>query len=102
MKRQWTKEQSQAIGARDGSVLVSAAAGSGKTAVLVERVIERLTDKDRPSSADRLLIVTFTKAAAAEMKERIAAALENEIAKAPSDEHLIKQQLLLPSAKYAQ
>ena len=99
MKRQWTKQQAQAIGARDGSVLVSAAAGSGKTAVLVERVIERLTDKDRPSSADRLLIVTFTKAAASEMKERIAAALENEIAKAPSDEHLIKQQLLLPSAK---
>lgn len=99
MKRQWTKEQSQAISARDGSVLVSAAAGSGKTAVLVERVIERLKDKEHPSGADRLLIVTFTKAAASEMKTRIAAALESAIKTDPENEHLIRQQMLLPSAK---
>ncbi len=99
MKKQWTKQQRQAIRARDASVLVSAAAGSGKTAVLVERVIERLTDKTKPTSADRLLIVTFTRAAASEMKTRIAAALEAVAAKDPTNEHLIKQQLLLPTAK---
>lgn len=99
MKKQWTKKQRLAIEARGGSVLVSAAAGSGKTAVLVERVIERLTDKEHPSDADRLLIVTFTRAAASEMKTRIAAALEAAVRKDPANEHLIKQQMLLPSAK---
>ena len=68
MSRNWTNAQLDAIEARNGSVLVSAAAGSGKTAVLVERVIRRLTDTEKPVSADRLLIVTFTKAAAGEMK----------------------------------
>ena len=62
-----------AIEARGGTLLVSAAAGSGKTAVLVQRVIERLTDERHPTDADRLLVVTFTKAAAAEMRDRIAA-----------------------------
>ena len=74
-KRNWTESQRWAISARNGSLLVSAAAGSGKTAVLVQRVIERLTDPERPCDADRLLIVTFTNAAAAEMKERISAAI---------------------------
>ncbi len=71
MSRNWTEQQKNAIASRDGSILVSAAAGSGKTAVLVERVIERITDKEKPCPANDLLIVTFTKAAAGEMRERI-------------------------------
>ena len=71
----WTDAQLDAIKARRGTVLVSAAAGSGKTAVLVERVIERLADPEHPTDADRLLVVTFTKAAAAEMRDRIGTAL---------------------------
>ncbi|MBQ6707338.1 MAG: UvrD-helicase domain-containing protein, partial [Clostridia bacterium] len=61
----WTAEQQNAIDARQGTVLVSAAAGSGKTAVLVERIIERITDKASPCNIDELLVVTFTRAAAA-------------------------------------
>lgn len=99
MARNWTNEQKDAIEARDGSVLVSAAAGSGKTAVLVERVIERLTDEKNPTDADKLLIVTFTRAAASEMKQRIAAAIEERLKVTPNDSNLIKQQMLLPSAK---
>ncbi len=68
---QWTKEQETAIHDRGGALLVSAAAGSGKTAVLVERVLARLTDPTDPVDIDRLLLVTFTNAAAAEMRERI-------------------------------
>ena len=67
----WTPGQEDAIQARNGTVLVAAAAGSGKTAVLVQRAIERLTDPEHPAPADRLLIVTFTKAAAAEMRARL-------------------------------
>ena len=65
MNREWTKQQLNSIYSTDGSVLVSAAAGSGKTAVLVERVINLITRKDSPIDVDRLLIVTFTRAAAA-------------------------------------
>ena len=65
----WTPDQLKAIDARGGTLIVSAAAGSGKTAVLVERCIRRLTDTEHPCSADRLLIVTFTRAAAAELKD---------------------------------
>ena len=72
MARQWTDAQKQAIESRNGTVVVSAAAGSGKTAVLVERVIETITDSQNPVDIEKLLVVTFTKAAAAEMKERIA------------------------------
>lgn len=71
----WTKEQEAAIEARGTDVLVSAAAGSGKTSVLVERLIRRILDPKAPVSVDRLLVVTFTESAAAEMKERIRAAL---------------------------
>lgn len=81
-----------------GNVLVSAAAGSGKTAVLVERVINMLTDKTSPVSADRLLIVTFTNAAAAEMRSRIEKRLFEEIQKNPNDVNLIQQKYLLQSA----
>ena len=67
----WTPGQLDAISARRGTVLVAAAAGSGKTEVLVQRAIQRLTDPEHPCDADRLLIVTFTKAAAAEMRARL-------------------------------
>ena len=97
--RDWTPEQQNAINARGGSVLVSAAAGSGKTAVLVARVIQMVCDSKHPLSLDRLLIVTFTKAAAAEMRERIGKALEDCLAKDPENAYLIRQQILLPSAE---
>ena len=82
----------------DGNILVSAAAGSGKTAVLVERVIRKLTSSENPISADRLLIVTFTNAAAAEMRSRIEKRLHEEILKNPDDVALLRQKHLLPSA----
>ena len=99
MSRAWTQEQKNAIDARDGTLLVSAAAGSGKTAVLVQRVIERLTDPIHPSDADRLLVVTFTKAAAAEMKDRIAARISELLAQDPTNRNLQRQQLLLGRAQ---
>ena len=94
----WTDEQRLAIDGRNGSLLVSAAAGSGKTTVLVERVIQRLIDTADPCPADKLVIVTFTRAAAANMKERIELALTKRIAET-GDAWLMKQQLLLQSAK---
>ena len=93
--RNWTQSQMDAINARGGPLLVSAAAGSGKTAVLVQRVIERLTDPEHPSDADRLLVVTFTKAAAAEMQERIALSLAEALAGDPGNANLQRQQVLL-------
>ena len=72
----WTEEQQKVINLRNRNILVSAAAGSGKTAVLVERIITMLTKDEPPVSVDELLIVTFTEAAAAEMKERIRDAIE--------------------------
>ena len=95
---EWTKEQKKAIESRDGTILVSAAAGSGKTAVLVERVIQRLTDKDKPCSADRLLIVTFTRAATKQMRERIYTALNKKLHENPNDAHLKRQIMLMPHA----
>lgn len=97
-KRSWTQSQQDAINARGGTLLVSAAAGSGKTAVLVQRVIERLTDKDHPSDADHLLVVTFTKAAAAEMRERISQRLSELLAQDPANTNLRRQQILLTRA----
>ena len=70
MAVKWTKEQRQVIDLRDRNILVSAAAGSGKTAVLVERIISMITDEKNPVDVDKLLVVTYTEAAAAEMKER--------------------------------
>lgn len=93
-----TEMQEKAIKTR-GNILVSAAAGSGKTAVLVERVINMLTDKDSPISADRLLIVTFTNAAAAEMRSRIEARIYEEIQKKPDDVMLQRQKYLLQNAE---
>ncbi|HIU77934.1 MAG TPA: UvrD-helicase domain-containing protein, partial [Candidatus Avilachnospira avicola] len=98
---QWTEEQKRVIDERGSNILVSAAAGSGKTAVLCERIIERLCDPEEPVSLDCLLIMTFTRAAAEEMKDRIASALSERIA-ATEDEallsHLRKQRLLLRDA----
>lgn len=99
MERTWTAEQKQAIEARNRNILVSAAAGSGKTAVLVERIITRIRDKKDPTDIDRLLIVTFTQAAAAEMRERIGAAIEEQLQKDPADAHLQKQSVLIHHAQ---
>lgn len=95
----WTTDQQHAIECRKGSVLVSAAAGSGKTTVLVERVIRRLTDEDNPCSAEDLLIVTFTRAATAQMREKIGAAILKRLSENPTDRHLRRQYMLLPFAK---
>ena len=95
----WTKDQQKVIDLRDRNILVSAAAGSGKTAVLVERIIKIITDKDKPIDVDRLLIVTFTKAAAAEMRERIANAVEKQLESNPDNIHLQKQLTLLHNAQ---
>ena len=76
-------------------MLVAAAAGSGKTAVLVQRAIQRLTDPENPTSADRMLIVTFTKAAAAEMRARLEARLHQMLREDPGDPHLRRQSVLL-------
>ena len=91
----FTPAQQDAINAVGGSVVVSAAAGSGKTRVLVQRVIKMLTDKKNPVPADRLLIVTFTNAAADEMKKRINDEIENLIRLEPNNAFLRRQQILL-------
>lgn len=98
MGRQWTKQQKNSIYATDGSVLVSAAAGSGKTAVLVERVINLVTRSENPIDVDRLLIVTFTRAAAAEMRQRISFALNALLENDPYNPNLLKQKQLLYTA----
>ncbi len=94
----WTADQQKAIEAREGTLLVSAAAGSGKTAVLVERVIQRICDAENPCGVENMLIVTFTNAAAAQMKDKIFAAIGKKIALNPSDKRLRRQQLMLPFA----
>lgn len=95
----WTDSQLNAINAKDGAVLVSAAAGSGKTAVLVERVIRMITDSENPTDVDRLLVVTYTRAAAGEMKERIDARLSQLLEEDPYNDNLHRQQLLLGRAQ---
>ncbi len=95
----WTREQQQVISLGGRNILVSAAAGSGKTAVLVERIITMLTRPEHPVDVDRLLVVTFTDAAAAEMKERIRAAVEQRVEKEPKNEHLRRQATLIHSAQ---
>lgn len=99
MSKKWTPNQSNAINARGKNILVSAAAGSGKTAVLVERVIKYITDEKNPIDVDKLLVVTFTNAAAAEMKSRISAALNDIISADPNNTNAIRQLSLLPGAK---
>lgn len=98
MSREWTDNQKLAIEARGGSLLVSAAAGSGKTAVLVERVIQMVTDSEKAVPIDRLLIVTYTRAAAAELKERIQKTLLVLINKNPQNPWYRRQLVHLPAA----
>ena len=95
----WTEEQQKVIQLRNRNILVSAAAGSGKTAVLVERIITMLTEDDPPVDVDKLLIVTFTEAAASEMKERIRLAIEKKLTEYPEDEHLKQQATLIHNAQ---
>ena len=94
----WTDEQKQVIETRKRNILVSAAAGSGKTAVLVERILHRVTDPEDPADIDELLIVTFTKAAAGELRERITRALAEAHDADPDNEHLAHQVSLMPGA----
>lgn len=94
----WTSEQQKVIDLRNRNILVSAAAGSGKTAVLVERIIRMLTDPVSKVDVDRLLIVTFTEAAASEMKERIREAIEKSLEDDPENFHLQRQATLIHSA----
>ena len=95
----WTEEQKKVIELRNRNILVSAAAGSGKTAVLVERILSMVTDERRPVDIDKLLIVTFTKAAAGEMKERIRDALDKRLEEDPEDEYLQRQLTLMNNAQ---
>ena len=95
----WTTEQQQVIDLRNRNILVSAAAGSGKTAVLVERIVKIITDKNHPVDIDHLLIVTFTNAAAAEMRERIGNAIEKALDEQPGNEHLLRQLTLIHNAQ---
>lgn len=95
----WTKEQQKVIELQNRNILVSAAAGSGKTAVLVERMICKITDEKIPLDVDRLLVVTFTNAAAAEMRERIGDAIERKLKDNPMNSHLQRQQALLHNAQ---
>lgn len=95
----WTADQKAVIDARGSNLLVSAAAGSGKTAVLVERIIQRITEGDHPLDIDRMLVMTFTHSAAAEIRERIAEAIEKKIGENPGNRHLEQQAVLV---QYAQ
>ena len=97
MARAWTKSQESAMNIDGKTLLVSAAAGSGKTSVLTERIIRGLIRKEDPISLSKLLVVTFTRAAAAELKSRIAKALSDALAEDPGNAHLSQQLLLLGS-----
>lgn len=94
----WTEKQEEAIYTSGRNILVSAAAGSGKTAVLVERIIQKILNKESPVDIDSLLVVTFTNAAAQEMRTRVGEALEEALANNPSSHHLKKQLSLLQRA----
>lgn len=99
MTRSWTPAQTSAIETSGHDLLVSAGAGSGKTAVLTERIIRRLTDRDDPAEITRMLIVTFTKAAAGELKERISKAVSEALARDPKNKRLARQLTSLDRAK---
>ncbi|MCD7797687.1 MAG: UvrD-helicase domain-containing protein, partial [Clostridiales bacterium] len=95
----WTKAQNDAVNTKNRNILVSAAAGSGKTAVLVGRVIRMITDPVSPVDVDKLLIVTFTNAAAAEMRSRISLSLKEILKNNPNDSNARRQLSLLGNAK---
>ena len=96
---QWTTDQQKVIDIREQNMLVSAAAGSGKTAVLVERIIQRVLDEEHPIEIDRIVVVTFTKAAAAEMRDRILAAIQDKLAEQPDNAYLMRQATLVHNAQ---
>lgn len=98
MAESWTKQQLQAMQTEECNLLVAAAAGSGKTAVLVKRIIRKITDKDNPIDIDRMVVVTFTNAAAAEMRQRIRNALDELIQQDPGNELLQRQITLVNNA----
>lgn len=95
----WTEEQQQVIDLRGRNLLVSAAAGSGKTAVLVERIVQKVLDRQHPVDIDRMLIVTFTKAAAAEMRERVSQAIDQRLEAEPDNSSLQRQATLVHNAQ---
>ncbi|MBO4429314.1 MAG: UvrD-helicase domain-containing protein, partial [Clostridia bacterium] len=95
----WTEQQKQAIEARDVSVAVSAAAGSGKTSTLTQRIIERVCAADGSGDISRILAVTYTKAAAAEIISRLEKALTKKLAENPANKHIARQSLLVSSAR---
>lgn len=99
MAIEFTEQQTRVLQARKHNILVSAAAGSGKTAVLVERIVRMISEGDDPMNIDRLLVVTFTKAAAAQMRERIGAAIARRIEEEPDNVHLQRQETLLHNAQ---
>ena len=99
MSVKWTKEQEKVINLRNRSLLVSAAAGSGKTAVLVERIISMISEGTHPLNIDQLLVMTFTNAAASEMRELVWAAVAKKLKEDPGNEHLWLQSALIPQAK---
>ena len=94
----WTEDQQKIINMRGCNILVSAAAGSGKTAVLVERIFQRIADKEDPVNVDQFVVVTFTKAAAAQMKDRLRKRIVKALEEEPDNEHLLRQEGLLASA----
>ena len=95
----FTDSQQKVLNARGHNVLVSAAAGSGKTAVLVERIVRMVSEGEHPLDIDRLLIVTFTRAAAAQMRERVGRAISERLTLHPEDRHLQRQETLLHRAQ---
>ena len=98
MSKNWTKMQEKAIETRGKTLLISAAAGSGKTATLTERIVRKLTDENNPASISRMLIVTFTRLSAADLKRKISNAISDELAKNPTSQYLSKQLVLLEGA----
>ena len=98
MGTNWTKEQNEVLETTDRNLLVSAAAGAGKTAVLVERIIRMITDDTNPVDIDRFVIMTFTRAAAAQMRTKLTEALEKRIEQNPLDKNLMRQYRLIPNA----
>ena len=96
VEKKWTEQQQNAIALQKEDLLVSAGAGSGKTAVLVERILRKISDPHLPIDLSSLLIVTFTRAAASEMRERISKAIYTRLSTEPNNEHLVKQMMQLP------
>ncbi len=98
MSKNWTDKQKQAINSRNKTLLVSAAAGSGKTATLTERIVQKITEPDSNASIDRMLIVTYTRMSAADLKRKISEAISDRLAQFPTDKRLSKQLVLLENA----